>query len=579
MMQRNSFLSFKAFKSYLVASILATISTTLGVVVDGVIVSRLLGHEGLSAINLSAPLIQLLVTFHLLINVGGAMMAAFAIGKREFGSVKGYFSFSMISCFVLGLVFIVAGLFFTDYVTAALCTHAELFPLVQDYIRVILLTAPVYLILPGFAVFVRTDNAPRLATMALLGANVVNLILDIVFIKYLHWGITGSSLATSIGYAVGIVTLLLHFRRKNCLLGLTVPSRRLSYKKVFLLGMPVALASVFMLVRMLSINHIALAYLGLEGIGVLAVLLNLLLIVTMFVSGTSQAMQPVGAILMGEKDYAGVRLVAMRALRMLSAILAFCMVLILTFPTLVSHLFGLAGSAIETEANLAIRAMSLSFILFGITYFLMIIYQITQRHRLSTFVSVTQSFMVVPVMGFLAMIYPHLIWWAFLGGEALTFLLVVTIATITRRKEKDKNLAPITLLTRSTDEDSLDVSIGRDPQELASFLTLLDDFLTGHVVGSGTKNSAEVCCKELMTNVIKYGYSDKRKHFIDTKVIIHSDHITISIKDDGRPFDPVSCSSPPGSGLHKVKEACSDIQYKCLMNQNTTYIIINNFLK
>lgn len=50
------------FWRYLWSSILISLSASVGTVVDGIIVGNLIGEDGVSAVNLSSPMIQLLFT-------------------------------------------------------------------------------------------------------------------------------------------------------------------------------------------------------------------------------------------------------------------------------------------------------------------------------------------------------------------------------------------------------------------------------------------------------------------------------------------------------------------------------------
>lgn len=53
------------FWRYLWSSILISLSASVGTVVDGIIVGNLIGEDGVSAVNLSSPMIQLLFTISL----------------------------------------------------------------------------------------------------------------------------------------------------------------------------------------------------------------------------------------------------------------------------------------------------------------------------------------------------------------------------------------------------------------------------------------------------------------------------------------------------------------------------------
>ena len=63
--------------------------------------------------------------------------------------------------------------------------------------------------------FVRVDNRPNLAFIALLSSAIINVILDWFMIVYLQKGIFGAALATGISQLALIFILLTHFFSKK----------------------------------------------------------------------------------------------------------------------------------------------------------------------------------------------------------------------------------------------------------------------------------------------------------------------------------------------------------------------------
>ena len=84
MLERKSYLSKKAFNFYLLSTILATMSTSLSVVIDGIIVGQLIGVTALSVISLCAPFLQFLATLLTLMNIGNALMVGIANFNRTY---------------------------------------------------------------------------------------------------------------------------------------------------------------------------------------------------------------------------------------------------------------------------------------------------------------------------------------------------------------------------------------------------------------------------------------------------------------------------------------------------------------
>ena len=71
------------FWRYLWSSILISLSASVGTVVDGIIVGNLIGEDGVSAVNLSSPMIQLLFTISLVVASGAGMLIGFALGQKD----------------------------------------------------------------------------------------------------------------------------------------------------------------------------------------------------------------------------------------------------------------------------------------------------------------------------------------------------------------------------------------------------------------------------------------------------------------------------------------------------------------
>lgn len=567
MLERNPYLINKTFKSYLIATVLASMALSMGVVVDGIIVGNLLGSKALSAVNLAAPLSQLFNATYIILNVGGGMLVAMAIGKRKLEDVNRIFSLSMTLNLVVGILIMVAGVLFLDNIVKILCADPTLQPLVRNYVQVMLWTAPIYLLLPGICVYVRTDSAPKLASTALIIANVLNLILDIVFIKYLNWGIRGSSIATSVGFTVGLLIALTHFSKKERLVHFSKPASFSELAPLLLMGLPVALGSVLIMVKLLSVNHIVINELGTTGITIFAVCFNLLMISSMFVSGTVQTMQPIGGMLYGAEDYRGVNLVIKAAAKTLIVSLLLLFLSLQLFPTFFAQLFGITDPDILKAAPSAIRLFSLSIPLFGLNYLFMIIYQLSRRNNLSIVISSTQALMVIPVMLLFALFNSDaMIWLSFVVGELLVFGLIMIVSSSIRKR--NSNLTPLTLIEMPQKDSVLDFSQQGSIDEIKDLMPTVHRFLEEREIPLRMKNAIEMSVEELTLNIIQHAYEDKKRHFIDIRIRILEDKAILCITDDGIPFDPIKYDSQTGIGLLIVKKMCSKIEYIRSMNQN-----------
>ena len=406
------------FYRYLWAYILVALSGCLGTVVDGIIVGNLISEDGVSAINLSRPITQFIFTLHLLINAGAGMLVAYALGKKQIDEARRYFTRALALSVGLGLLLaIVGGLLFPAQTSRMLCDNMQILPLARDYMQVLLIGNTAYILMWGLSTMVGVDGSPRLVSLAVIVDNVVNLVLDIVFIQVFGWGIAGSSAATVVGHLVGIGILLCHWRKpENRRLQLTMTFDGLlpSWGKIFSQGAPLALASICLTLLLLSANKIVLSTTGRTGIFVFALCMNLLQVYNLFLSGTCQTLQSLGAIQVGKGDNASVRSVIKRGFRFITSAMVITCLLVLIFPEGIARLFGCDEPEMIAQSNQALRVFALSFIPFCYIYVLMIVYKLYSHHRMALFISFALSLTVIPVLWFMAKYMPQYIWHSYL---------------------------------------------------------------------------------------------------------------------------------------------------------------------
>jgi len=85
--------------------------------------------------------------------------------------------------------------------------------------------------------------------------------------------------------------------------------------------------------------------------------------------------------------------------------------------------------------------------------------------------------------------------------------------------------------------------------------------------------------EELVTNCIKYGYDDAAEHTIVIILSVASEMLTMTVTDDGHPFDPLSVPPPNlsldiqdrpigGLGIYLLRELADQVAYERRENKN-----------
>ena len=419
------------FYRYLSAYILVALSGCLGNVVDSIIVGNLISEDGVSAINLAKPINQFIFTLHLLINAGAGMLMAYAIGQKNIGDARRYFTRALSLSMGLGLVLaIVGGVMFPNATARLLCSNEQILPLARNYIQVLLIGNPAFILMWGLSTMVGVDGSPRLVSLAVIIDNVVNLLLDIVFIQAFGWGITGSSAATVVGHLVGIAILLSHWRNpehRRLVPVFTGDQLVASWKRIVSQGAPLAVASICLTLLLFSANKIVLSTTGRTGIFVFALCMNLLQVYNLFLSGSCQTLQSLGAIQVGKKDEQGLRMVIKRAFRFITVAMAVTYLLVCLFPEGIAHLFGCDEPAMLVQSKTALRVFALSFVPFCYIYVLMIVYKLYSHHHMALFISFALSLTVIPVLWIMAKTMPQYIWYSYLIAYMIEAIVIFAL--------------------------------------------------------------------------------------------------------------------------------------------------------
>lgn len=416
------------FWRYLSSSILITLSGALGVIVDSIIVGNLIGSDGVSAINLNSTVIQLLMTISLIIASGGGMLAGYAIGRKDFDNARYIFTQSTLGSIIVGVIFAVIGIFFSNQLASILCQNDALYTMVHDYLRVVLFGAPAYMLMWGISTMIIVDGSPRLASLAIIIDNIANLILDVVFIKFFDMGIAGSSLATVVGHLIAVAIMMLHFRNKNRVLHLSLKGGKLSqWRDIISQGAPLAIASICLTLLLFTSNKMVLAAVGREGIFVFSVCMNLLQVYNFFLAGTCRSLQTLGAVLIGERNSDGIRFVFGKSFKFITIAMIITCVYVWIFPSSIAMLFGADNADIIKECNYALRIFAISFVPFCYIYFIMIIFKLLSFNRMSLFISLILSLTVIPVISLMAHYAAEYIWYSYLIAYIIEIIAIVAV--------------------------------------------------------------------------------------------------------------------------------------------------------
>ena len=592
MNKRNGYLISKALHTFMWASILSSVAQLLSTLVDAIVVSNLIGPDAISAVNVSVPVLSMVGCFAILPGIGGSIVAAKAMGLRNQDEANRVFSISLKATLIFGLFVSIAGYFLAPFLVGLICPMgSRIYPLAATYLQIILIGMVFMLGAFTLQTFVKTDGNPKLVMGAVVIGCMVNLVFDIIFIKFFGMGIAGSAWASVLSYMAAFAVCLLHFRMPHCSLHFqfNAPSAN-GLGALAKEGAPLSINSLLLGVCTYFINAIVLHVAGDDGMYVWSLCLQLFTIMQLVLGGISTSIYAIGGLLAGERDMEGLGILTRRVLVYVCSVLAVIVVVMLVYPEMLASLFGgsqLAGSAMMNVAS-PIRIYALLLVPYAVVAVLRSLYQIIGFRGMSMILSIAQLVAMVVCVWMLAMVSPDMLWWGFPVSGII--LLLVTILFSWQKHRQQPQLAVMTLIPQTAGGKSLNFSVRLTQEDVRNALAEIKTFLKASRVSDSTIFNIRLCCEELLNNLIDYAVEkSKDKHFADIHIRLTDTQVSVLLKDDGRPFNPAfknkelreknADTDYEHLGLRLVTGESSSINYQYRYDQNMvflTFTIDNN---
>jgi len=576
MAQRNHRLIDGKIAKYMLPSIMMNMAMQLGNIVDTMLVGNLLGTKAMSAIMLCMPvaLLEQVVGFGL--GTGAAIAAATFLGKRDKKSASDIFSTVFWLTVIFGALFVLAAFFLCDPVAHLLSGGGEFEGLARDYMFIWMLGCPVIGIGLYLMNFMGVESQPRLSSAYIIVSNVINLVLDYIFLAYTPLGIKGAALSTVIGYLGGMAVYIKYIRMKGKMLSLRPVIALSSAAAALKSGFPTLIYMGMKLVQSLGLNFIIKGLLGEEGFTIYTVCSNVMMIMLMVTGGIIGVIPNLAGVLYGEKDYYGLRSVALRTLKTAGIVTAGLLIGIMIFAGQVAGLFGVNEESLLGFTVPAMRCFMLCLPFFVWNKFLTSYYQCIGETRFASLITLLENgTIILPAAyisislalsadssGFIAMGL------SFVISEGLTAAVSLVIGFIKHPK------SPVFILPGTNTGECLDLSIPADKEEVPALVRRMLEFAVENGVERTLANRMTVAAEEMTENIIAYG--GKSSEWIDLCLTIEPEVLRMRIRDNGIPFDPTSYEFDGDlfdiSGIGIVKRLASDINYVRSIDLNNTVI-------
>ncbi|PWM87065.1 MAG: MATE family efflux transporter [Coprobacillus sp.] len=209
--------------------------------VDAYVVGNFVSKEALAAVGASSPIINMLIGFFMGLATGAGVIIAQYFGAGDNGRLKKAVHSSAALTLVMSLLLTVIGIIGTNPMLHAIGIPADVFHDSSTYLMIYFAGISFNLIYNMGSGILRAMGDSKRPLYFLIIACIINIILDFLFVKYLHMGVAGAGYATLIAQAISailVVIVLIRSEGPHQLFWKQIRFHLPILKKIIMVGLP-----------------------------------------------------------------------------------------------------------------------------------------------------------------------------------------------------------------------------------------------------------------------------------------------------------------------------------------------------
>lgn len=430
----------KLLAQYALPAIIAMTAASLYNIIDRVFIGQVVGPMAISGLAITFPFMNLAAAFGAAVGVGASTTISVKLGQKDYESAENILGNTITLNLIVGLAFGGICLLFLDPILRFFGASDATLPYARDFMRVILAGNVFSHMYFGMNAVLRAASKPRMAMFATIFTVGMNILLDVVFILWWHWGIKGAAFATIISQVLALCWQMNLFTNKSELLHLKRGIYKLKsnlVRNIISIGISPFLMNACACVIVIFINNQLVRFGGDMAVGAYGIANSIAMIFVMFVIGLNQGMQPIAGYNYGAQQYDRM----MRVVK-LSIITAVCIMLTgwslaMFAPYHCARMFTTDPELIQGSIK-AIHIIMMMFPLIGSQMVITNFFQCIGKVKISIFLSLSRQLLfLLPLLAILPNFYGiNGVWASMPTSDFIAVVVAVTIMLVFLRRFK-----------------------------------------------------------------------------------------------------------------------------------------------
>jgi putative MATE family efflux protein len=369
---------------------------------DTFFVGRGVGPVGMGALALIFPFQLMVMAVGSLMGIGGASVISRALGAGDEARARSVLGSIISTTAIVGVVVAIVGSAMPVRIARLLGAEGELLEPTVEYLRVILLAEPFFILHFAGNNLVRAEGQARRSMVALICGVGLNIILDPIFIMVFDWGIAGAAIATLLAHILNTAVLADFYLRRTGAIKLSLRDLRPRINRlgeVFAVGSSGAVRQLSTGIMFTLRNLLLVGVAGATAVSAYGVVFRVILILALPAMGLAQSVPPVVGYNYGAGNMDRVRQAVRIAMIVSTVLLLVGLALMVLFPGFLLGIFSNDSEYIATGVPI-MRVAATGMLVFPSYFIGTAFYQAIGRSMLALVLAMTR-----PVVGVLVMLW------------------------------------------------------------------------------------------------------------------------------------------------------------------------------
>lgn len=422
----------KQFFKYISQSVAGMIGISVYILADTFFISVHSGADGLAVLNLILPFYGLVYAIGAMIGIGSA--TRYALNKARQENTDHYFTQSLFWCLICSIPFILTGIFRPEKFLRLLGADQNLVQLGTGYLKIVLITTPLFMMNYTFTAFARNDHATSRAMTGAIAGSLFNIVFDYIFMFPMGLGLSGAALATAFSPAVTMLICATHYVSKKNHVAFKWKKPSFSHLiSCCQLGVSAFVGELSSAIITIIFNMLLLKIAGNVGVAAYGVIANLSLVAMSIFNGLAQGVQPLISQNYGKGNQEAVQKLLKWSLLSCLVLEAFTVILSFGFTDSLIGIFNSENNLqLLAYAHDGLRIYFLGFLFAGINITLVAYFSATGNALPAITGSLLRGIIAI---AFSAVILSWLlgingVWCSFLSSEVITFIVILLLARL-----------------------------------------------------------------------------------------------------------------------------------------------------